>query len=399
MIAPEGSIVNAVSPQPCTARHVVGMFLPNALLKALAQVRPDAAMAEGSGAVWTMQVSGNHDDGSPFITAMFTYAGGVGARATKSGLDACSTRPASRPSRSRSSRRRHRSASAQGAAARLRRRRRPDRRARPDDRVRGRHDPPVAAQRRHQPAGQPARASSAAGRAPPVGSSSTAPTSRTQARITLQPDDVVRLELPGGGGYGEAPDAVMSMRPGPPGRHRAGRRGAARHGAGPGPRGRPSRSTRWRRAVADGPERCSSGSRAGRRRSTEWTYGEFDRVVEGAAVRLEAAGVGPGDAVHLALTNSPTFVAVWLAAIRARRVDRAVRPDVDHRRAHRAHRPHEAGRRVLRDRAGRHLPGRPEPAAPPTVIAVDEADTDLPWLARRRRPPSAARPSARDRPR
>ncbi len=79
--APEGTIVNAVSPQPCTARHVVGMFLPNALLKALAQIRPEQAMAEGSGAVWTMQVSGNHDDGSPFITAMFTYAGGVGARA------------------------------------------------------------------------------------------------------------------------------------------------------------------------------------------------------------------------------------------------------------------------------------------------------------------------------
>jgi hypothetical protein len=90
MEAPEGSIVNAVRPQPGTARHVVGMFLPNALLKALAQVRPDQAMAEGSGAVWTMQVSGNHDDGSPFITAMFTYAGGVGARAAKPGLDACS---------------------------------------------------------------------------------------------------------------------------------------------------------------------------------------------------------------------------------------------------------------------------------------------------------------------
>ena len=88
--APEGSIVNAVSPQPCTARHVVGMFLPNALLKALAQIKPDQAMAEGSGAVWTMQVSGNHDDGRPFITAMFTYAGGVGARATKPGLSACS---------------------------------------------------------------------------------------------------------------------------------------------------------------------------------------------------------------------------------------------------------------------------------------------------------------------
>ncbi len=88
--APVGSIVNAVSPQPCTARHVVGMFLPNALLKALAQIKPEQAMAEGSGAVWTMQVSGNHDDGKPFITAMFTYAGGVGARAHKPGLSACS---------------------------------------------------------------------------------------------------------------------------------------------------------------------------------------------------------------------------------------------------------------------------------------------------------------------
>lgn len=88
--APVGSIVNAVSPQPGTARHVVGMFLPNALLKALAQLRPEASMAEGAGAVWTMQVNGNHADGSPFITAMFTYAGGVGARATKPGLSACS---------------------------------------------------------------------------------------------------------------------------------------------------------------------------------------------------------------------------------------------------------------------------------------------------------------------
>src|SRR5262249_61774778 len=88
--APGGSMVNAVRPQPGTARHVVGMFLPNALLKALAQIAPEQAMAEGSGAVWTMQVNGSHDDGRPFITAMFTYAGGVGARAAKPGLSACS---------------------------------------------------------------------------------------------------------------------------------------------------------------------------------------------------------------------------------------------------------------------------------------------------------------------
>ena len=47
--APEGSIVNAVSPQPCTARHVVGMFLPNALLKALAQIKPRAGDGRGLG--------------------------------------------------------------------------------------------------------------------------------------------------------------------------------------------------------------------------------------------------------------------------------------------------------------------------------------------------------------
>ena len=115
--APEGSIVNAVSPQPCTARHVVGMFLPNALLKALAQVRPEQAMAEGSGAVWTMQVSGNHDDGrrssrrcSPTPAA---WARGPPSRACRPAR----TRPASPPCRSRSSRRRRRSASSARSCA------------------------------------------------------------------------------------------------------------------------------------------------------------------------------------------------------------------------------------------------------------------------------------------
>ncbi|MES4791930.1 MAG: hydantoinase B, partial [Chloroflexota bacterium] len=44
--APAGSIVNAQPPAPCTARHVVGMFLPMPLLQALAQVLPEAVMAE-----------------------------------------------------------------------------------------------------------------------------------------------------------------------------------------------------------------------------------------------------------------------------------------------------------------------------------------------------------------
>lgn len=48
----------------------------------------------------------------------------------------------------------------------------------------------------------------------------------------------------------------------------------------------------------------------------EWTYAEFDTVVARLAVVLAAAGVGDGSSVHLALTNSPSFVAIWLASIR-----------------------------------------------------------------------------------
>ena len=48
----------------------------------------------------------------------------------------------------------------------------------------------------------------------------------------------------------------------------------------------------------------------------EWTYAEFDAQVARVAAFLHRNGVGVGSAVHLALTNSPTFIAVWLAANR-----------------------------------------------------------------------------------
>ncbi|MEQ8718568.1 MAG: hydantoinase B/oxoprolinase family protein [Acidimicrobiales bacterium] len=205
MTAPEGSIVNAKSPQPCTARHVVGMFLPNALLKALAQIAPDSAMAEGSGAVWTMQVSGNHDDGSPFITAMFTYAGGVGARATKSGLSACSypTGVAAVP------------IEVVEASAPIRFSRKA---LRPDsggtgaqvgglgqtieftvDTTRPWQLNAVTSRLVEAPEGIFGGDAGAAGSFEVNGEAV-----RTQSRIELAPGDVVRLELPGGGGYGEA---------------------------------------------------------------------------------------------------------------------------------------------------------------------------------------------------
>ena len=190
--APEGSIVNAVSPMPCTARHVVGMFLPNALLKALAQIRPQQAMAEGSGAVWTMQVSGNHPDGS-------------GARAGKAGLSACSypTGVAAVP------------IEVVEASAPIRFLRKELRMGSGGDgaQIGGMGQTieftvdttrpwqlnAVTSRLRDAPQGIFGGEAGAAGsftvNGQPV---------RTQSRITLQPGDHVRLDLPGGGGYGAA---------------------------------------------------------------------------------------------------------------------------------------------------------------------------------------------------
>ena len=50
--------------------------------------------------------------------------------------------------------------------------------------------------------------------------------------------------------------------------------------------------------------------------AVRWTYGAFDRAVDRVAAALVRLGARPGRAVHLALTNSPTFVAAWLAAVR-----------------------------------------------------------------------------------
>ena len=205
MRAPKGSIVNAVLPQPGTARHVVGMFLPNALLKALAQVKPESSMAEGSGAVWTMQVNGKHEDGSPFITAMFTYAGGVGARESKPGLSACSypTGVAAVP------------IEVVEASAPIHFHRKE---LRQDSGGRGAQIGglgqtiefsvdtdnywelnAVTSRLSEPPKGIFGGDAGAAGSFQVNGESV-----QTQNRIKLDPEDVVRLELPGGGGYGES---------------------------------------------------------------------------------------------------------------------------------------------------------------------------------------------------
>lgn len=86
--APRECIINAQYPSPVNARHVVGMYVPFPILKALAQIVPDRVLAEGSGAVWTIQIQGRGEDGRPFTSSMFNYSGGMGARAEKGGLSA-----------------------------------------------------------------------------------------------------------------------------------------------------------------------------------------------------------------------------------------------------------------------------------------------------------------------
>lgn len=88
VVAPEGSIVNCRYPAPVNARHVVGMYVPMPILKALYQVMPERVLAEGSGAVWTIQIQGKRPDGEAFTSSMFNYSGGMGARADKAGPSA-----------------------------------------------------------------------------------------------------------------------------------------------------------------------------------------------------------------------------------------------------------------------------------------------------------------------
>jgi carnitine-CoA ligase len=70
---------------------------------------------------------------------------------------------------------------------------------------------------------------------------------------------------------------------------------------------------RWRQAVASAGDRPFLVWQDPNEHVATWTYAEFDRLVAGVAGRLQRSGVRPGSSVHLALANSPVFVATWLA--------------------------------------------------------------------------------------
>jgi crotonobetaine/carnitine-CoA ligase len=72
----------------------------------------------------------------------------------------------------------------------------------------------------------------------------------------------------------------------------------------------------WQRAVTARPDQTFLAFEGPNGHVSEWTYAEFDVVVGCVAYTLRANGVGVGSAVHVVLTNSPAFVAVWLASAR-----------------------------------------------------------------------------------
>jgi N-methylhydantoinase B len=85
--APEGCILAARFPAPVAARHIVGHFVPHAVLGALAQAVPDRVIAEGSGNIWLTTVRGLGEQ--RFVTVLFA-SGGTGARPDADGLSCTS---------------------------------------------------------------------------------------------------------------------------------------------------------------------------------------------------------------------------------------------------------------------------------------------------------------------
>jgi N-methylhydantoinase B len=84
--APEGSVLNCTPPAPVASRHLIGHFLPSLLLTALHEALPGNALAHSADALWMTIWRGADAEGREFMLNVF-QTGGIGARATKDGLN------------------------------------------------------------------------------------------------------------------------------------------------------------------------------------------------------------------------------------------------------------------------------------------------------------------------
>jgi N-methylhydantoinase B len=86
--APEGCLLNAISPSPTGGRHIVGHFVVPLIFGALADVVPDRVQAD-SGMLNLVNVQGRTRDGRG-VSSIFFASGGFGAL---DGLDGAATTP------------------------------------------------------------------------------------------------------------------------------------------------------------------------------------------------------------------------------------------------------------------------------------------------------------------
>jgi N-methylhydantoinase B len=82
--APPGSILNALDPAPVASRQVIGHFIPSAIFAALSGALPGRLMAPGADPIWLSVWRGQNP---PFTLTIF-QVGGTGARPRKDGLSA-----------------------------------------------------------------------------------------------------------------------------------------------------------------------------------------------------------------------------------------------------------------------------------------------------------------------
>src|SRR5713226_6349465 len=82
--APAGSIMNALDPAPVASRQVIGHFIPSAIYAALSGALPGRLMAPGADPIWLSVWRGQNP---PFTLTIF-QVGGTGARPSKDGLNA-----------------------------------------------------------------------------------------------------------------------------------------------------------------------------------------------------------------------------------------------------------------------------------------------------------------------
>ena len=89
--APDGVILNAQDPDPVSVRHVLGHFVTDLCLGAIAKALPTVVPAEGAGALWNFQASARAADPSallPPVEILMFNSGGTGARPAIDGLTA-----------------------------------------------------------------------------------------------------------------------------------------------------------------------------------------------------------------------------------------------------------------------------------------------------------------------